>query len=237
MNGVDIETAVKAPFRDSDWVVKSLLGLVWYILGVTVPAVIGAALDYVARVARGHQELPEWDEFGSKWVRGFLVMVGGFIYSLPLLLLGLIVLAPTIVIAAVSDSDAAGVVLALAAVFFGVVALVYGIILSIFYFAALTHYAIRGNFGALFEVGEIWRRVRGNGSYWMAWIFAIAISFGGSIASALLTLTGIGVLLIPAVAYLQLMMTAHLFGQWAAEAYPEVHAAAPAPEPEPAPAT
>jgi hypothetical protein len=42
MDRIDLGRAFKAPFEDKEWVVKTLLGFLWGLLVVTIPAVIGA---------------------------------------------------------------------------------------------------------------------------------------------------------------------------------------------------
>ncbi len=215
MNGIDFERAIRAPFRDAEWVTKALLGLVFYILGLTAPAVVGAGVDYLNNVRRGDETLPDWSNFGTQWIRGFLVLVGAFLYSLPMILLAFVFAIPVIFGALFGDSDLAGafgVGLLLLYIF---IAVIYGIALSIFYLAAVTHYAVEDRFGALFEVRAIWGKIRKDHSYWAAWLFTIAVSILSSIVSTVLVATVIGILVVPAVTYLQIMMTAHLFGQWA----------------------
>lgn len=69
MNSIDLGRAFKAPFMDKEWPMKTLLGFVWALLVVTSPAVYGAQLEYIRRVSGGNEELPEWNDFGNKWVQ------------------------------------------------------------------------------------------------------------------------------------------------------------------------
>ncbi len=220
MNAIDFERTLKAPFRDAEWITKALLGLVFVVLGVTFPAVVGAGLEYIKKVRRGDDTLPDWSDFGTQWIRGLLVLLGAFVYSLPMILLAFVFVIPVAFAAIFGSGDAAGafgLVLLLLYIF---LATIYGILLSVFYLAAVTHYAMEDRFTALFEVRQIWRKIRWDNSYWVAWLFTLAISILGSVLNTALAATVIGILLIPAVAYLQVMMTAHLFGQWAGVVYP-----------------
>ena len=45
MNTIDLGKAFRAPFQDKDWVTKTLLGFLWSLLVVTLPAVYGAQVD------------------------------------------------------------------------------------------------------------------------------------------------------------------------------------------------
>lgn len=105
MDSIDIGRAVKAPFNDQNWISKTLLGFLWLLLGVTAPAVYGAQIEYVRGVAEGREDLPTWDDFGGKWIKGFLLAIAYFIYLLPIWILAFVLLLPGIVAAASSGGD------------------------------------------------------------------------------------------------------------------------------------
>lgn len=173
-------------------------------------------------------------------MRGLLVVVAGFIYFLPVVVIGMLFIVPGVIAAVSGGGDAAGGLLGAGACMFWLIALVYGVAVSVLYYGALTNYAMKGTFGALFEFGAILEKVRGGTGYWNAWLFSLVIGFGMSAISSILSATGIGGILYPAVLYLGYMMVGHLFGQWSARAYGVVaaaHAATPtyAPPAPPAP--
>ena len=56
---MDIGRAVNAPFKDPLWKNKAALGGIWVALGVTMPAVVGAQIDYVRAVANGREDVPD----------------------------------------------------------------------------------------------------------------------------------------------------------------------------------
>lgn len=222
MNNLDLGRALKAPLGDPEWVNRSLMGSLWLLLGVTFPVVYGAQLEYIRRVSRGDERLPDFDDFGGKWVQGLLVGVAGFLYFLPVLLVGGLVVLPG-AIAAVSqgDSDAVGALLGGGMCVFLLLATIYTIVMSVMFSAAMTHYAMKQRFGAFFEVGTILQKVRGGTGYFTAWLYVLLISFGVStITSVLSGLTfGLGALLALPASYLATMMMAHVLGQWARTAY------------------
>ena len=86
MDSIDLGRAFKAPFADKDWVKKTLLGAVFGFpfFFFLLPAVSGAMLDYIQSVSQGREELPEWTDFGTKWVHGLLLTIAYFIYLLPI---------------------------------------------------------------------------------------------------------------------------------------------------------
>lgn len=223
MDRFDIGRALKAPFDDAEWMNKTLLGFVWSLLVVTAPAVYGAQLEYTRRVAAGNETLPEWDDFGTKWVEGLLVGIAGFLYFLPVLILGAVLVAPAAIAAAGSggDSDAIAALVGGGTCVFTIVAMVYGVGMSIFFSAAMTHYAMTRSFGAFFRFGEIMAKVRGGTGYFTAWLYVLLISVILSTVSSFVSgLTGgLGAIVMPAVSYLAAMMMGHVMGQWARVAY------------------
>jgi hypothetical protein len=233
---VDIQRAFKAPFADQKWFVKSLWAGLWAGLGVTAPAVAGYTLDYVRNIAYGYETpLPEWNrEFGRWWVRGFLVTIAAMIYMLPAFLLLAIGFVPMIGAVAASEgygSDVGGAMAMLgggALCLTSFVAVVYVIGVSVFFYAAYVNYALSEDFGSMFRVKEIMARLRTDGAgYFSAWGMSIVISIGaGTVGGMIGSILGATVVLAPlagfvggAVGFLAGLMTAHLFGQYAAKAY------------------
>jgi hypothetical protein len=216
MNSVDFGRAFKAPFEDSEWVKKTLMGLLWGILVVTSFAVIGAMLDYIKSVANGNERLPEWDDFGGKWVRGFMVFLAGVIYFLPVWVLGIIFLVPALLAAGV-NSDAVGALASGGLCLFWLIAIVYSIAVGVLFYAATVNYAMAGDFGAFFRFGENIDRVRTKPGYWTAFLIAIVATFAAGMVAGIIPV--VGWLLSFALTYLAYMISGHGFGQWAAIAY------------------
>ncbi|MEI7814667.1 MAG: DUF4013 domain-containing protein [Coriobacteriia bacterium] len=218
MDKIDLGRAFKAPFADTEWVKKTLMGWLWMLLGVTSPAVYGAQLEYIKNVSEGREDLPDWSDFGSKWIKGFLLLVAGLIYFLPVIILGFVFAIP-VIIAAVSGSNGMGGLAAGGMCIFWLFAIVYSIGIAILFYGATVNYALKGDFGAFFQFSEILARVRDGSGYFAAWLWAIVVSFAASIVMSILMATFIGYIAVPAVSYLSIMITAHLFGQWAARSY------------------
>lgn len=219
MNSIDFGRAFKAPFEDPDWFKKTLFGLLWGVLVVTSFALMGAMLDYIKSVANGNERLPEWDDFGGKWVRGFMVFLAGLIFFLPVWVLGLIFLVPTLLVAR-TNSDILGAVAGGGMCIFWLMAIVYSIAVAIYFYSAMVNYAMTGEFGAFFKFGENFERVRTRPGYWTAFLIAIVASFAaGMIGSLLGAIPVVGWLLSFGLTYLAYMVGAHGFGQWTAIAY------------------
>ena len=229
MDRFDIGRAFRVPFEDPGWVNKTLMALVWSLLVVTLPAIYGAQVEYIRGVAKGDETLPDWDGFGQKWVDGLLVALAGFVYFLPVLALGAVLFLPAIIAGvAGGDSGALGALVGGGTCIFVLVSIVYTAAVSVFYSAAITHFAMRGSFGAFFDLKGIAALVRGKTGYFTAWLYVLLISVGVSAISGFLTgaTAGFGGILMGAVSYLAAMMSGHVLGQWASVAYART---APAP--------
>lgn len=225
MNDIDLGRAFKAPFETENWLATTGLALVWGLLGILFFPLLaiynGAQLEYIRRVSRGDHRLPDWSEFGSKWVQGLMVWLAGFIYFLPVIVLAALVLLPVATSAASGNDEALAGALVGGSCLFIVIAVVYTAVVSIFFSAATVHYAMTGSFGAFFDFGGIMGRVRGGTGYFTAWLYSIVISFAVQAVSGLVSsiTAGIGGILALPLTFLSLMMVGHVFGQWAARAY------------------
>jgi hypothetical protein len=95
---MDIGRAFRAMFDDPAWVGKVLLALLFQVLVVTGPAVLGYYLQYIRNVAEGRDvPLPEWSGFGTYWVRGILVILAAIVYVIVGLLLFVIGIIPALI--------------------------------------------------------------------------------------------------------------------------------------------
>ena len=230
MDKIDLRRAFKAPFADTDWVKKTLFGWLWMLLGVTAPAVSGAQLEYIRSVSEGREELPEWNDFGDKWVRG-LPAPRRRVHLLPAR--SSILDSSSMVPASSRQPSGSGELgaasLAAGCACSGSVAVVYGVAVSVLFY---------GGDGQLRHEGRVRRvlrvrrdpgaRARTAPATSTAWLWAIVVSFAhehrrqhpvGAVRSARSS--------VPAVAYLGVMITAHLFGQWAAKSYGVAQVATP----------
>jgi hypothetical protein len=219
MASIDFGRAFGSPYKDPNWIVKTLLGGLFTIIPIVNFVVGGALVERIKAVAGGDETLPEWSDFGSMWVTGLMVAIAGFIYMLPAILIMLIGIVPGCIAAVASGgNDSSGGVAALAGgsiCIFYAIALIYAIAASIFFYAAMTNYAIKGNFGSFFAFGEIMGKVR-EGNYFMAWIFAVVATFVYGLVSIIPIL---GWILVLFAYYLGFMTSGHVLGQWAAEVY------------------
>lgn len=227
---MEVGRAFGAPFRDTRWLSKTAWAGLWATLVVTAPAISGYSLDYIRNVANGYETpLPEWTgQLGRYWVRGFMLSVALFVYFLPAWILMFIGYLP--MLATANTQEAASAAASLGSASFCItfaLAMIYLIVVSIFAQAAVVHFALNEGFGSLFQVKEILARLRTNSGYFTAWIMSLVVYAGvGIVASIVGTILGVIVIGIPfvgfvggAIGFTGLVMTSHLYGQYAAKAY------------------
>ncbi|GAB4279892.1 MAG: hypothetical protein Kow0056_13670 [Coriobacteriia bacterium] len=176
---MDLMRGLKAPFSGPSWVSKMLIGVVVTLVPILNFAFAGYLLEWQRRVAEGRDgELPDWDDLGRYWVRGAQMFVAALIYALPLIIIAGVGIVSVVLSAAagVGDEAAAASVLGMCGAIG--IAVVLGMVVGVFMFAAMTHFNFAQRFGAFFEFGEIWRRMRGNaGTYFGAFGMFIVINW------------------------------------------------------------
>lgn len=190
---------------DPEWIKKVLLGaLISLIPLVGGFIVLGWALALTRSVYDGvDNRLPEWNDLGGYLVRGLLAWVGAFLWALPVVIIFTCVF---IGVAAVSDSDAGAALWILSSLCLSALAIVYfAVILPV----PVARYAIKNDFGAMFEFGPILDEVRrGFQPLLIAlviWIVAIGI-----VAPIGILACFVGIYVTTTLAYL---MIAHAMGQ------------------------
>jgi len=227
---MDVGKSIGYVFEDKKWTNKLLIGLLVSIVPIVNFALLGWMIDIMRNVSK-HEPLPlpEWGDFGDKFVKGAILFVVGLIYSLPLLLIACpMVFLPFLRGDVGQDGRQAvtslfvGTTLA-----FSCVIALYGLLLSFLMPAIYLNFARKGTFGACFEFGEIWRIMSKNLSdYIVAWLIIIVVGVGASfvvglVAGALMFIPCCGWIiawvLVGVTTVWILSVFAHLFGQIGAE--------------------
>jgi hypothetical protein len=185
---MDLGRAVGFVFEDEEWLKKVLIGGVLMLIPVFGQLLaVGYGLEIARRVVKGHpQPLPEWDEWGTKIIEGFMSGVIGFVWALPIIVVtscfGLLLVPLT-----ESGGDEVGFLFIVLSLCIGLIVLIYSLALALITPAALMNYAVSGELGAAFRFGEIFGMVRENlGAYLMVLVVTAIvtplISAVGSIA-------------------------------------------------------
>lgn len=179
---MDVGKSIGYVFEDQKWTNKLLLGMLVSIVPIVNFALFGWLIDIMRNVSqRQPQPLPEWDNFGDKFVKGAILFVVGLIYSLPALL----ITCPLFFIPFMRGDFGRGEQQTLAGLFVGTTLLfscvitIYALLLSFLMPAIYLNFARKGTFGACFEFSEIWRIMSRNlGDYIAAWLVAIVVGVG-----------------------------------------------------------
>jgi len=209
-------------FQDKRWLTKVLVG--WLVS--LVPILNFAFTGFVTQTIRNVEQkledpMPEWDDFGKKFMLGFYMWVAGVVYALPLILLSLIFVIPAAV-AGDSNSDVVTSLFAGTAVVFSCLAFIYGLALTLFMPAMNINLARKETFGSVFEVGQFLKIFRANtGDYLIAWIMTIVWSIVISLVLGVIIVLLSWTICIPwvlagMIGVIIPLVYAHLFGQVAA---------------------
>jgi hypothetical protein len=204
-------------FDEDKWVEKLLIGGLLVMIPIVNLFAIGYALRALKNVSDGRRPiLPEWNDWGADWVKGFLSsIVASFIYALPLLLAMIPFFVVTSATAYSYDSysydyssgaTALTSICTLGTTCFGVL---WGLLISLFYPAATVRYARTGEFASYFRFRELWRFIKDNlANYIVAILLSIAASLVASLVGSIAC--GIGIAF---TSFWASLVMAYLFGQ------------------------
>lgn len=223
---MDVGLSFRYVFDDKRWPGKTLIALLVSIVPILNIAWQGYLIQVMRNVSdRASEPLPDWSDFGKKFVDGLIILVAGFIYALPIIILAGIVGIGAGVTEAFSSGDLSeatyGIFTGLG-VLVSCIIILYSILLAIFLPALSLHYAREDRFAACFQVGKITRLITSNlGDYAIAWLVAIFTGFIiGLLAAIIIPILVITCCLIPLAIILgafisvwPMLVYAHLFAQ------------------------
>jgi hypothetical protein len=235
---MDIGKSFSYPFEDKQWVSKMGLGAVISLVPILNFAMTGYMIQIVRNLMDGSEEtLPNWDDLGKKFMDGLMLVLAGFVYALPVILLSCLPLSimtiPAIIASGNSDfqdvsnaiSGAGGVLFAAMTCMF----VVYGLVLSVIFPAIYVNYAKEGTFASCFQLREVFNIIGKNaGAFFTAWGISLLAGLGvglvAGIASSVLGLIPcIGwiasIIISLAVGVYIMMIYSHLFGQFGKQAF------------------
>jgi len=198
---VEFVNAIKRPF--SDWK-KMGIGAAMYLIPIVNWITQFFASGYIINCAKSamkkDKKLPEWDNWGDMFVKGLLVAVIGMIYFLPTLILGLVTGGSFVL--SLIQAGATGTMPNIGAAGAGIAITALLAILTMYVApVAILLYAEKGNFGAAFAIGEVFKKAF-TGAWLVGWLLAmvygIVVSAVGGLLSMVLAMTIIGPFIIMA---------------------------------------
>lgn len=167
---LDIGKAFTFVTEDPKWITKILIGggliLAGFVTIVgwlfTLPVVGGYMVMTARNVINGNpQPLPEWDDFGNKWIEGFKAWVVGLVYSIPAIIISLIFTLPSTFLGS-SDNSGAVAAGSLISIVGSCLNFLLSIAVAIVLPAAMGRFAVTSDIGNALKVGEVFATVRQN---------------------------------------------------------------------------
>jgi len=175
---MDIGKSFSYPFEDDEWLTKLFLGAVVSAVPILNFAWTGYTVDILRNVTDGvSRPMPDWSNFGDKFVKGFFIWAAGFIYTLPALIIACLPLGFLIIPASMESSNTTET---LFSVFTGIgiiflcLMVLYLLAFSFYFPAVYINFSRKGTFGSCFEISAIIKIVSENTSkYLTAWLVSI----------------------------------------------------------------
>ena len=234
---MEIGKSFSYPFEDKQWVSKLGLGAVISLVPILNFAMTGYMIGIVRNLMNGVQEpLPNWDDFGKKFMDGLMLVLAGLVYALPVIILSCLPLSFLSIPAILSgNQDTQGLAEALAGIggvaFAGLSCLfvIYGLVLSVIFPAIYVLYAREGTFASCFKLREVFDIIGKNaGAFFTAWGMSLVAGLGvGLVAGIVSSVLG----LIPCIGWIASIVISlgvgvyiatiysHLFGQFGQQAF------------------
>ncbi|MGA8378731.1 MAG: DUF4013 domain-containing protein [Methanoregula sp.] len=144
----------------------------WLLLIIATLILAIPLMGYIMSVYRGTKPAPEVDGWSTLFVDGILLLIVGFIYAIPILILEFLVIGATFVTQMGSNPTAAMTGLAGAGIL-AVILIIVAIIIAIVAPIGMIRFARTGNFGDAFNFGEIFATIKKIG--WLSYILALII--------------------------------------------------------------
>ncbi len=151
---MDIGKSFGFVFEDKKWIEKVLIGGILMLVPILGSILmLGYAVELVRNVRKHEMEpLPEWDKWGEKITDGLKLLIIYFLWSLPLVILGFIIMIP---LAITGDSDTGSTIAGLFSTCFGCFAFLYAIVVWLATPGLVIKFAETGEFSDGLKFGEI----------------------------------------------------------------------------------
>jgi hypothetical protein len=203
---LDIGKSFTYMFEDENWIKKIIIGGVLLLVPIVNIISMGYMLEALKRTADGIDiPLPEWDDFGGKFMKGLMIVVIVLIYTIPIWLILCVVFGLTVI---AGDNDTMASLVGLLSACAMCVYLIWGILVCVVTPAALIKCAITGEFMSAFQFGEIFGFIKSNLANYLVAIVLTGVA--GMVAGFGVIACFVGMLFTGFWSYL---VMAHLLGQ------------------------
>lgn len=181
---LDIGRSFTYMFEDESWIMKIVIGGILFFIPIVNFMVLGYMVETLKRSADGMDTpLPEWDDFGGKFMKGLMLVIIGLVYMIPIWVLACL-MGGLIPVLGGGDSDALASMLGLLSTCASCLYLVWMVVVWIVMPAAWIRYAVTGEFMSAFQLGELFGFIRANlANYIVAIIIAGVAGFIGGLGA------------------------------------------------------
>ena len=218
---MDIAKAITYVGDDEDWLSKLILGAIVANVPILNLAWLGYLTDIMSNVSDDiARPLPDWSDFGDKFLKGLKLVGAAIIYTLPGLLLLGIPLVAVIIAGIPADAnlqEAIATTFAGVGIVLGCCIAIYFLVLAFLFPAINLHFARRGTFGSCFQIKDIIQLVFNNfGEY----LIALLVSWGAAfVISLAVSILGIMLVLIPCVGWILMILIGAVTNVWIGTIY------------------
>jgi len=159
---LDIGKSFTYMFEDESWIMKIVVGGILLFIPIVNFMVLGYMVEALKRSADGMDvPLPEWDDFGGKFMKGLMLLVIGIVYTIPIWLVAC-VLWVLLFVAGAAESDTLLNLVGLISTCASCLYLVWIIVVWLVMPAAWIRYAVTGEFMSAFQFGELFSFISAN---------------------------------------------------------------------------
>jgi hypothetical protein len=157
---LDIGRAFTYMFDDESWIMKIVIGGVLGLIPIVDLIVLGYMVEALKRSADGMEvPMPEWDDFGGKFMKGLIVLMIGVVYTIPILVPGCALVGALFVF---GENEGLMAIVTTCGVCVGLIGAIYGILVALVWPAAVVRYVVTGDFMSAFQFGELFSFISAN---------------------------------------------------------------------------
>lgn len=173
---LDIGRSFTYMFEDESWIMKIVIGGILLFIPIVNFMVMGYMLEALKRSADGMDvPLPEWDDFGGKFMKGLMLIVIGLVYTIPIWLVACVIWA-LMLVAGMAESDTLMSLAGLVSTCASCLYIIWMIVVWIIMPAAWIRYAVTGEFMSAFQFGELFSFISSNVANYIVAIILIGVA-------------------------------------------------------------